>query len=331
MKELSFAQHFTLIALNAQESTRLTNSKKVSLRCMAAAVILELYLDNGFSQVGDVLTCERGILENPSISLYQKAVLNIFFSKNETISGTLPQYLTRVVKMSKKQLKIVEDAFVANLKEENALEEIHALLSSDLEFVTAGIEMKEYRSNSESFTRVTESIRAEILEEGPVTDEAILMLWLLRESGSIYDLFSKEELKHVAERIYKLYNDSSLGKTVFPISIHNTVEYAVKNFLKMKKEIMTTPSGSGVAFVFPIIERSQSIFIDTEAYFANKEDRLNDVKDRLERNGHHIKVIREGDIPLIKIDNMLYEAVPHAKVYKFPVHGVRLLKYPLSL
>jgi len=331
MMELSFAQNFSLIALNAQESTRLTNSKKVSLRCMTAAVILEVYLNKGFTQAGDILACERKLLEQPAIPLYQRVVFEILFGKNETISETLPGYLTRVVKMTKKQLLAVEDAFTTSLKKTNALEEIHALLSSDLEFVTSGIEMREYRGNAEIFTRLTESIRAEILEDGSITDEVILMIWLLRESGCLYDLFSKEELKHVSVRLYELYDTNSLGKLVFPINIHKTVEYAVKNFLKVKREVMSTPSGSGIAFVFPVIERSQSIFIDTEAYFSSKEDRLHDIKNRLERNGHNITVIREGEIPLIKIDNVLYEAIPHAKQYKFPVHGVRLIKYPLSL
>lgn len=331
MKELSFAQNFSLIALNAQESTRLTNSKKVSLRCMAAAALLEIYLDKGLSEKGENLTFELETLNNTSMPLYQQTVLKILLSRDKFLCETLPKYLLKVLKFSSKQLKEVEDAFAFTLTRENVMEEIPALLNSDLEFVAAGIEMREYRSNAEIFTRLTESIRAEILEDGPITDEAIIMIWLLRESGCIYDLFSKEELKHVAARIYELYDNTSLGRVIFPINIHKTVEYAVKNFLKMKKEMMSTPSGSGINFVFPIIERSQSIFIDTESYFSNKEDRLRDVKQRLESNGHNITVIREGEIPLIKIDNVLYEAVPHAKQYRFPVHGVRLIKYPLSL
>ncbi|HEY4600686.1 MAG TPA: hypothetical protein VIG73_05340 [Cerasibacillus sp.] len=48
MKELRFAQKFSLIALNVQDSFRLTNIKKVALRCVAAATILEWYLDHEF-------------------------------------------------------------------------------------------------------------------------------------------------------------------------------------------------------------------------------------------------------------------------------------------
>ncbi|ETI66521.1 hypothetical protein [Neobacillus vireti] len=331
MKELSFAQNFSVIALNAQDSLHLTTAKKVFLRCMAAATILELYLDNGFKTEGDFLILNQEDLNSPEISRYHKAVLKTLFSKKETLSEQLPQYLKKVTKLSKKMLKEVEHAFAVALTEANALEEIPALLGCDLEYVTAGISMKEYRSNSELFSRLTESLRAETLETGPMTDEAILMLWLLRESGCIHDFFSREELKRVAERIFELQGSSSLAKQVFPITIHKTIEMGIKNFLKSKKDVMSTASGSGINFVFPVIERSQSVFIDTEKVFANKEERLRDIKARLESKGHIFTVIREGEVPLIKIDNVLYEAVPSAKLYRIPVHGVRLRKYPLSL
>ena len=82
-------------------------------------------------------------------------------------------------------------------------------------------------------------------------------------------------------------------------------------------------------FVFPFLERSQSIFIETEAWFENKEQRLQDVEARLAQYGHHYTVLRQGAVPLIRIDNVLYEAVPTAVQMKVPVQGMRLRKYPL--
>ncbi|MBS4175266.1 hypothetical protein [Bacillus sp. FJAT-49736] len=329
MREFSLAENFAIIALNAQESTRLTNSKKVSLRCLAAAAILEIFLDNRLTNKEDSLIFKKEDLN--SLNFHQQSVLKALFGKNETLSEALPIFLAKVVKLSKRALEAVEEAYAFTLIREGAMEEIPALINCDLEFITSGISVKEYRSNGEIFTRLTEGLRAEILEEGPLTDETISMLWLLRESGSLYDLFTKEELKHVATRVYELLTNSSLGKLILPIDIHKTVETAVKNFLKIKKEMMSTPSGTGLGYVFPIIERSQFIFIDTEEYFPNNKQRLHNVIDRLKKNGHNVTVIREGNIPLIKIDNILYQAMPHAKNYRIPVHGVRLLKYPLSL
>ncbi|WP_040207505.1 hypothetical protein [Neobacillus jeddahensis] len=332
MKELRFAQNFSLIALNAQDSLHLTTTKKVSLRCMAAAAILEIYLDNGFSRTGEILSFTKQDLGHSSMPSYQEKVLKTLLGKKEVISGTLSHYLTKVLRLSKGHLKEMEQAFAASLEEAQAIEEIPALLGCDLEFVTAGISMKEYRSHPELYTRLIESLRAEILEEGTMTDEAILMLWLLRESSCLYDLFSREELKRVAVQIQQLLEDSALAKQILPITIHKFIETAYKNFLKIKRDVMSTPTGSGLNFIFPVLERSQSIFIETEEIFPNKKDRLRDLKVRIEEKGHDFTVIREGEVPLVKIDNVLYEAVPSATpYYQVAVHGVRLRKYPLSL
>lgn len=327
--ELTFAQKFSLIALNAQDSLHLTTAKKVSLRCMAAASILELYLDNKFTIKEDVFSFTRQDLEHSSITLYQEAVLKVILGGKENFSDTLPHYLRYINKLSNRHLKEIELTLADSLKGIDQLEEIPNLLGCDLEFKTAGISIKEYRSNAESYTKLTESLRAEVLEEGVITDEAILMLWLLRESGCFHDIFSKEELKGIDNRMNELFNSNSLAKQVFPINIHKSIEIAIKNFLAIKKEIMSTPTALGINFIFPVFQRSQSIFIDTEALFSNKEDRLRDVRARLELNGHSFTVIREGEVPVIKIDNFLYEVLPTAMQYIVPVQGVRLRKYQL--
>lgn len=77
------------------------------------------------------------------------------------------------------------------------------------------------------------------------------------------------------------------------------------------------------------MERSQSVFIDIEAWFENKEQRLQDVEARLAKYGHQYTVLRRGAVPLIQIDNVLYEAVPTIRQLKVPVQGMRLRKYPL--
>ncbi|NRD76486.1 hypothetical protein HPT25_03150 [Bacillus sp. BRMEA1] len=328
MNEFSFAQNFSIIALNTQRSLLLSNEKRVILRCIAAAVILEIYLNN---KQDETLTLEKKDLVRSSIEIYQIPVLNAFLGKNETVSHTLPYFLAEVTKLSRKVLKEIEQAFAGSLKEVKAIEEIEALLGCDYLYVSAGITIKEYRSRADLYTRLTESLRAEILEEGEMTEEALLMLWLLRESGCLHDLFSKEELKRVAARSIELFNRHPLAKKLFPIFIHRISEMGIKNFLKLKKEIMSMPTGTGIAFVFPAIERTESVFIDTEEFFPSKETRLHDVKARLESHGHHFSIIRNGAVPLIKVDNTLYEAVPSFINYEVVIHGVRLRRYPLSL
>lgn len=300
MMELTFAQSFSLIALNAQDSIHLPTSKKVALRCIAAAIILELYLENKFSIEEDVITLYKDQLQIPSITLYEEAVLKSILARKKGISGTLSHFLSYVTELSDKQLEETEHTLADSLMGIHALEEIPSLLGCDLQFKTAGIVMKEYRSNAELYRKLTESLRAEILEDGVMTDETILMLWLLRESGCLYDIFSMEELKRVASRISELLEGNILARKVLFVNIHKSFETAIKRFLNIKREIMSTNAGSGVNFAFPFFQRSQSVFIDTEALFENKEARLRDVKARLQQNGHTFTVLRKEKSPLLR-------------------------------
>ncbi len=122
-----------------------------------------------------------------------------------------------------------------------------------------------------------------------------------------------------------LYHGTTLGKELLLTRIHRGLEVTIKQYLHFKKMVMRTRVGSGIDFVFPFLERSQSIFIDTEAWFSNSQKRLEDVKARLEANGHAFLILDEGQIPLIRIDNIVYEAIPQAIYGRIPIHGVRLL------
>ncbi|MFZ2539912.1 MAG: hypothetical protein WAX04_13615 [Oscillospiraceae bacterium] len=329
MNELGLAQKFSIVALNAQASRSMTNAKKVALRCISVATVIETYLITGLIQAPDELTMKKEMLNHKDITLYQKILFGMILSRRDTVTGTLSWWITRSSKVTSRQLKKLEKAITESLMGVDMIEEIPNLLGCDLYYDTSGVTIKEYRSNVEEYTRITETIRAEILEEGSVSDETISMLWLLRESGCLHDIFSNKELDTVSIRINELYRSISFAKTMFSLNVHRGMEIAIKNFLKMKKQAIMTPTGTGINFIFPVIERSQSIFIDTQAWFSNSQQRLNDVKERLESNGHTYTVLREGQAPLIKIDNIIYEAIPEAIYGKVPIHGVRLRKYPI--
>ena len=328
MKELTFAQNFALIALNAQDSLHMTTVKKIAVRCMAAAAILEWMMKKGTLR-SEFSTISRQDVENLASAPHQQETLRVILGKRESAQYTLPEFLTQVRRFSRRTLKRIERAFADPVKGLDALEEIPNLLGCDLDYYTASVTMREYRSNCEIYTRVTEGLRADVLEEGRISDESIMMLWLLRESSCLFDLFSKEELKTVGRRMAEMHQSSMLAKTLYMIDIHRSLEVGAKNFLRSKKDVMATPAGIGVDFVFPFLERSQSIFIDTEAWFENKEQRLLDVEARLKQFGHEYTVLRRGTVPLIRIDNVLYEAIPTARQMKIPVQGMRLRKYPL--
>ncbi len=62
------------------------------------------------------------------------------------------------------------------------------------------------------------------------------MLWLLRESGYLHDVFSNKELDTVSIRINELYRSVSFAKIAFWLDVHRGVEIAIKNFLGRKKQ-----------------------------------------------------------------------------------------------
>lgn len=327
MKDLKFAQNFSVMALNAQDSLRMTVSKKVALRCVAASIILEAYLDDKFKLVDDKLILEKDIINKENEMIYQDIVFNALFGKEKSISKGLSWWLNKASNLSSKVLKEIEKAIVDSLKGEDLIEEIPNLLGCDLLYDSASISAREYRSNMDEYLSITEGIRAEALEDGEMEDEAILILWLLRESACMKDFFSKSEIKLIEEKMNKVYSVNKIARELYRINIYHGMELAAKGFLSMKKNAMSTPTGTGVSFIFPIIERSQSIFIETEEWFANSKQRLDEVIKRLEAKKHSVIILREGSVPLLKIDNIIYEALPHAIQGRVAIHGVRLRKY----
>lgn len=325
MTDLKLTQCFSMIALNAQNSLHMTTAKKVALRCMAAAVVLEAHLDNSFIQTEDKLILQKDILDRSPIMPYWELVFRPLLYKKAEGTVDFKWWLKKASTLHNRQLIKLEHTIAGSLKEMELLETIPNLLGCDLYYDSAGVEMKEYRSNMQEYTSITENIRAEILEDGPITDEAICMLWLLRESGCMHDIFSQNELEKAVARMNELYQANPLARTLFVISIHHGLEIAVKKFLYAKKTLIKTPSGSRMNFAFPFLERSQSVFIETEAWFANSKNRLEDVRARVESKGHLFTVLHEGQVPLVRIDNLVYQAVPHATYGKVPIHGVRLL------
>ncbi len=328
MRELKLSQRFSMIALNAEDSINMTTTKKVSLRCIAAAVVLETYLDNELTNEKGKLYLNKSFLDNSNISLYKEVIFKTIFSKSEEVEENLNWWLAKVSNLSKKHFKELERAITDSLKGYGYMEEIPNLLGCDMYYKTAGLSLKEYRSNINEYPRVVEGLKAEVLEEGELNYESMFMLWLLRESGCMSEVFSKGDLELVIKNMQNLALKNNFLKNLFDIHIYHGVEIAVKGFLNMKRNAIKTPTGIGINFVFPVIERSQSIFIDTEEWFSKAKERLNDVKKRLEENGHTYTIVREGDVPLIKIDNILYEAIPEAIIGRIPIHGVRLRRYP---
>lgn len=295
MKELILSQQYALLALNGQESLHPSVAKNAVLRAVAAARVLEIELGrdtNSFLEFSAAL---------------QKAV---------QIAKTL----------KKKEASQIEQEVVNALKAEELLKEVPDLLGCDMDYDTSGIELKAYLSDEISYVRIKEGLRAEILEDGPISLEYAVLLWLLRESGCIHDLFSISEQSRVEERMTEGAAQDEQYRTLWEAEFHSIFEGVMNRFVKTKSKLFKNPYLEGVNLAFPYLDRRKSVFIDMVILGTNVADRRAAAIEYLSKKGFTVEEIRIGSETLLKIGNIYYRIFPMTKTaYKVPIQGVNLV------
>lgn len=294
MSELSLHERFAIIALNGLQVETMTVAKKLAVRGIMAAEILEKYLNE------------------------------------DSLSKQVDMDFRKILISSKRKLKSAEERFTKELKEKGLLSVIPSILNCDMYYVTSGVEVSEYLCDSAEYTRQAEGIRAELLEDGEMSSEIIFLWWLMRESSCFYDLFSPLEIDKITQRLNEIHLNSKVAKELFNLKLQRKIEQIYAKYLKKKHEIFTTALGTGFLFIVPFFERKESVFIDVEQWFSDKDKRLSSVLDRFALKGHVVSVIRTGQTPLIKVDNIYYECIPTQVVVKVPIQGVRLRRYVMK-
>lgn len=295
MKELILSQQYALLALNGQESLHPSVAKNAVLRAVAAARVLETELGrdtNSFLEFSAAL---------------QKAV---------QIAKTL----------KKKEASQIEQEVVNALKAEELLKEVPDLLGCDMDYDTSGIELKAYLSDEISYVRIKEGLRAEILEDGPISLEYAVLLWILRESGCIHDLFSISEQSRVEERMTEGAAQDEQYRTLWEAEFHSIFEGVMNRFVKTKSKLFKNPYLEGVNLAFPYLDRRKSVFIDMVIWGTNVADRRAVAVEYLSKKGFTVEEIRIGSETLLKIGNIYYRIFPMTKTaYKVPIQGVNLV------
>ena len=296
MKELILSQQYALLALNGQESLHPSVAKNAVLRAVAAAQVLEI---------------EMGKADTSSFSEFSASL-----QKAVQIAKTL----------KKKEASQIEQEVVNALKAEELLKEVPDLLGCDMDYDTSGIELKAYLSDEISYVRIKEGLRAEILEDGPISLEYAVLLWLLRESGCIHDLFSVSEQSRVEERMTEAAAQDEQYRTLWEAEFHSIFEGAMNRFVKAKSKLFKNPYLEGVNLAFPYLDRRKSVFIDMVILGTNVADRRAAAIEYLSKKGFTVEEIRIGSETLLKIGNIYYRIFPMTKTaYKVPIQGVNLV------
>jgi len=289
--DLTISERFALISFNGKESEHRTTAKQCVLKALAAAVYLE--------------------------EKYDSAIDTWNFNEKE---------IRYAIKKCNK--KAMEHRIAEHLENNNLISKVSSLLGCDL-YYGKNIKLKVYVSDTKEFECQLDLLKAEFLEEGAISEVGMIMVWLLKEALCFHEVFSVYEQDKIAKRMTELRSESTLAKTLFPIEIRSIWGTVAKGYLRMKSQAAATDTGIGLNFLFPFIDREQSIFIDTKEYFPNAEMRLENVLERVALQGHTCEVLRTGTVPVVKIDNIKYELVPEAVAGRIPIHGVRLRRYNL--
>ncbi|ROR31818.1 hypothetical protein EDD66_101437 [Mobilisporobacter senegalensis] len=322
MIDLSLAKGFAAIALNGEVCNHYSLAKKHKMRCVFASVFFDFYLKGIIKRSDGKYVISNSIEEMEPYEQYVYELLR------EEPSKALQQWINTISKVSYKVCSKLEGFLVEDLMDQNLMNDVSDLLECDMFYTTAGINIRKYRTVPEQYQFELEALRAEVLEEGMISDEAIILLWLLDQSHKLNDVFSKSEIERLSNIKDHLYKTNSLAQEVIPLQIKAILLNGWVRFLKGKKRLFQTKIGMGVAFIFPGLEREQSIFIDTEQWFADKGSRLTQTVALLESKGHICKIKSFGQVSLVEVDNVLYELIPEAvTVNRIPIHGVRLRRY----
>ena len=296
MREFSLAQKYAIIGLDGVESTHSSAAKNVALRAVEAAKLLEeIWLPE---ESADPSQTEQNLQEG----------------------------LKRVKASGKKEQKKLEEEITEALRKADVLEEVPDLLACDMDYDTAGVDIKVYRSDAETYQRIVEEIRAEILEEGPITAECAAMLWLLRESGRIYDVFAAKEQEKLAQRMREIAENWAACRILWEQEFHSSLEIFVQGFLSGKKKAFKNQYLEGINLMFPFLERRQAIFIDFVILGTTVANRRQAIMMYLSERGHFVQEVKNGTETLLKIDNSYYRVFPATKrVARIPIQGANLV------
>lgn len=296
MREFSLAQKYAIIGLDGVGSIHSSAAKNVALRAVEAAKLLEeIWLPE---ESADPSQTEQNLQEG----------------------------LKRVKASGKKEQKKLEEEITEALRKADVLEEVPNLLACDMDYDTAGVDIKVYRSDAETYQRIVEEIRAEILEEGPITAECAAMLWLLRESGRIYDVFAAKEQEKLAQRMREIAENWAACRILWEQEFHSSLEIFVQGFLSGKKKAFKNQYLEGINLMFPFLERRQAIFIDFVILGTTVANRRQAIMMYLSERGHFVQEVKNGTETLLKIDNSYYRVFPATKrVARIPIQGANLV------
>ena len=295
MKNLKLSQQYAVVALNGLESLHQSKAKNAALRAVAAAKVMEEALAG------------------------EECDAHMFLAK-------LDEAAKRAKALKKKEIKTLETEMFELLETDGLMDLVPDILGCDMYYYTSGIELKAYRSEEKAYLSLREGLRAEILEDGEISLESAILLWLHRESGCIHDLFSVDEQNRVQSRMMELSVSSDIYRSLWETEFRNALEFFTGSFLRAKNNMFKNPYLEGVNILFPFLERRQAIFVDCVIFGTTVKERRIAVMEHISKMGHYVEEVQNGSETLLRIDQAYYRLFPKTtRVSKVPIQGVALV------
>ena len=179
---------------------------------------------------------EKGMLKSDAIyaALLAGAVLELFKHEFVEFKGDKKEWLVALKPLNDDfaylkplydfialQKKPMVRTSVAGFTSNKQFDELRSKIGASLLALDCAVELTSknktwYAPKPEESKRVIEKIRAELLEDGNMTDETLCLTILLGESGIIYDYFSEAESEALKKRVKEARNNDRWG-TLFEI------------------------------------------------------------------------------------------------------------------
>lgn len=250
-------------------------------------------------------------------------------SESDAFQSAFIPALDSVKQMPKKELRVLEQEVAGGLKEKGELEEVQDLLAFDMNYETAGLSTRRYRSRPETYLLIREAVRAEVLEDGVLSTECICLLWLFRETGVLHDIFTVSVQEKVHAKLTLHAAKQAVIAELLNAEVHRVGEIFGIKYLKFKKELFHNPYLQGINLMFPFLERRQTIFVDFVVLGTDVSGRRQKVISYLQERGHYVDEYKYQEETLLKIDNAYYRIFPTTRWAKFPITGRKCGKNPL--
>ena len=192
MKNLSLTQQYLLCVLNKNGKLPAFGLEKTL--CLSAAGVLELLMEDALSFDGKKLTVKSAL---PEEKAYLRPVYQAVERKQPVKFESIVEYFS--LDFTDKHMNELIDSIGASLAKKGCVQR------EEKSGLFGGKDL--YIPNEADVDAVVQSIRAELLEDGELSEDVVALTMLLNKSGDLQQYFSAYEKKDLKKRLKEIKND----------------------------------------------------------------------------------------------------------------------------